>query len=437
MATIQTGDDLFSVAKWMVNPTSGSGTHTTITAALAVASSGDTIFIAPGTYTENITLVAGVNLTAFGCDQDINHVIISGTCTMTTAGTVTISGIRLQTNSNFFLAVTGSAASVVNLNNCYLNALNNTGISYTSSSSSSSINMINCNGNIGTTGIAMWVITSTGSLGISTSVLTNTGNAVTANSTSACRVNISNSGVNLALTTSSTGTITLFNSGIDTSSINTTAITTAGTGATNSFVNSFISSGTASAISIGSGTSAIASLMTINSTNTNAITGAGTIQYSGLSFTGSSYTVNTTTQTTTGVLQGLRAGNAPAAGYIGERISSVVTGQTPANNSPTSITNIALTPGVWDITCMAHFVFTGVSTIVLANISTTNNTIVGTAGDAYAQIVIAGSASTFDVSVPCFRVTTSGTPTYFLVVQNNFSTGTSTVNGRISAVRVG
>src|SRR5690242_8473255 len=109
----------FTTAKWIVSATASDGTHTTIGAALTSASSGDTIFIRPGTYTENLTLKAGVNLTAYTCDALTPNVTISGTCTFTAAGTVSISGIRLQTNSAALLAVTGSAASIVNLDNCY------------------------------------------------------------------------------------------------------------------------------------------------------------------------------------------------------------------------------------------------------------------------------------------------------------------------------
>ena len=105
----------YGPAKFIVDASAANGTHTTIAAALTSASSGDTIFIRPGTYTENLTLKAGVNLCAFDCDDLTPNVTISGKATFTAAGTVTISGIRLQTNSDFLLAVTGSAASIVHL----------------------------------------------------------------------------------------------------------------------------------------------------------------------------------------------------------------------------------------------------------------------------------------------------------------------------------
>jgi len=136
----------YGPSKFIVDASAANGTHTTLPSALASASSGDTISIRPGTYTGNFSLKGGVNITAFGSDSSLNgtgKVIIQGTCTLSEAGTVTISGVQLQTNSAAALAVTGSAASVVNLQNCYLNFTNNTGITYSSSNSSSAINIQN------------------------------------------------------------------------------------------------------------------------------------------------------------------------------------------------------------------------------------------------------------------------------------------------------
>ena len=142
MVNQQLSTNTFTTAKWIVSPTASDGTHTTIAAALTAASSGDTIFIRPGIYTENPTLKAGVNLSAYICDAFTPNVTISGKCTFTGSGIVSISGIRLQTNNDFLLAVTGSSASVVKLINCYFDITNHTAISYTSSSASSQINML-------------------------------------------------------------------------------------------------------------------------------------------------------------------------------------------------------------------------------------------------------------------------------------------------------
>ena len=95
--------------------TTANGTHSTISAAITSASSGDTIFVRPGTYTENLTLKAGVNITAYQCDASLNatgRVTIVGNSTLSTAGSVTMTGMQLQTNSAAVITVSGSAASM-------------------------------------------------------------------------------------------------------------------------------------------------------------------------------------------------------------------------------------------------------------------------------------------------------------------------------------
>ena len=124
----------YSVARYIVAPTIAEGANfTTITAALAAASSGETIFIRPGTYTEDLTLKADVNLSSFSGEGVTPTVTIIGKLTATFAGTAVITGIRLQTNGDNFLAITGSAATRINLWNCYTNCTDATGISISSS----------------------------------------------------------------------------------------------------------------------------------------------------------------------------------------------------------------------------------------------------------------------------------------------------------------
>lgn len=289
----QISTNTFGVSKWVVSPDATQGTHTTITSALTAASSGDTILIRDGTYTENLTLKAGVNLAAFIGDELTPNVTIVGKCTMTTAGTVTISGIRLQTNSDFFLAVTGSAASVVNLVNCYLNVTNNTGISYTSSSSSSQIACSDCKGDIATTGITMIVATGAGTASFTNCFVGNGGASTTPSSTSACQIAFFNGLIAFPCSTSGTGAFTSDHCSFNTG--NATCITTSGTGGS---VLQFteLQSGTASALSIGAGTTISAFGCNVNSSNTNAITGAGTLNFSDIAFFDSSK-INTTTQT--------------------------------------------------------------------------------------------------------------------------------------------
>ena len=272
--------------------------YTTIQSALNAAQStgvNQTIFIQPGTYTENLTLVPGINLIAYVGDALTPNVTIAGTLTLTTAGTVSISGIRLQTNGSFFLAITGSAASIVNLDNCYLNCSNNIGISFTTSSSSAQIFVNNCTGNLATTGIALYSHTSSGNLWFYYSYFDNTGGSTTANNNSSGNVFLQYCNASLPLTTSSTGSVTIVNS-IVTGGSATAALTTAGTG-TSALESSRLLGGTASALSIGAGTVVeVKGNSTFVSSNANAVTGAGQIKFNKLDYYSSSGN-NTTTKT--------------------------------------------------------------------------------------------------------------------------------------------
>lgn len=289
-----TGDNNFGTAKWIVDATAGQGTHTTITAALSAASSGDDIFIRPGTYTENLTLKAGVNLVAFSGDDDTPNVTIVGKCSFTAAGTTTISNIRLKTNGDFCISVTGSAASILNLYECTIEASNNTAIQFTSSSSSSMIEAFTCNGLIDTTGIAFFSHSSAGVLDFDYCHLLNAGSSTTNSTCSAGQLNIRWSGVQFPVTCSGTSIFSFGYSSISPAGINTIAFTTSGT-STGQAIDCDFESGTASAISVGVGSTVrLLGMSTVSSSNTNAITGAGSLQYSTINFTSSSATINTT-----------------------------------------------------------------------------------------------------------------------------------------------
>ena len=60
-------------------------------AAAVAAGAPQTIFIQPGTYIENITLSAGINIAAFECDAMTPNVTIVGTLTATYSGNCSIS----------------------------------------------------------------------------------------------------------------------------------------------------------------------------------------------------------------------------------------------------------------------------------------------------------------------------------------------------------
>lgn len=289
----------FGTAKFIVdtNGLSSGATHSTIAAALTSASSGDTIFIKPGIYTENLTLKAGVNLTALPGDPYTPNVTIVGKLTATFAGTASISNIRLQTNSDFFLSVTGSNATIIYVLNCYLNMVNNTGIQFTSSSSSSRVYCFNCNGDLGTTGIAIYSSSSAGSIIIRYSIIFNSGNSTVANTNSAGNATFAFVEIQNPITISGTGGFSAQHLAIFTPTTNSTCLTHGGSGAASARYCRF-ESGTAVAISVGAGASIATSVLVVNSNNaTAAIDGAGTILYTGIAMIGTKTNITTATAT--------------------------------------------------------------------------------------------------------------------------------------------
>jgi len=282
--------------------TNGSkGTFTTIAAALTQAASdsyqGD-IFIRAGTYTENPTLLAGVNLVAFGGDALTPTVVILGNCTLSTAGTVTISGINLQTNNAACITVSGSVASVLNLNGCNLSCGFNSSVLFNSSSASSKINVYNCTGNITVAGsIAMFQHNSSGTLTFYNSAFTNTGGSSSANAVSSGKVNVYYSyfengwvfsgGINnffdatincasneVAFNTTASGTYNVYNSLLNSNGVS-QAVTVANSTLTliNCVINSTASAGTGA---IGVGLSGVLKYSGLTYVNTSTIAGSGT-----------------------------------------------------------------------------------------------------------------------------------------------------------------
>ncbi len=308
----------YGPAKFIVSASAANGTHTTIATALTAASTGDTIFIRPGTYTENLTLKAGVNLCSYICDATTPNVIILGNATASFAGSCTISGVQLKTNGAAFLTVSGSSATVVYGVNCDLNCNDATGISYSSSSSSSQIYFKECTGDQKTTGIALFSMSSAGLLKFNNSEILNTGLTITNSTASAGTIQIRQSRILTPITTSSTNLIRITHSIIDTNDTDVTTLTIAGSG--NNFIKeSEIIAGTATAITINTNTLRITQSQVGSTNATAAISGTGTLFITDLAFsnTGNNITVTTQNYTYTNIGQYRATGQPAFLAYLG------------------------------------------------------------------------------------------------------------------------
>ncbi len=279
------------------------GTFTTISLAMTAAVSGQTIFIRPGTYTENVTLKAGVNLSSFVCDAPDAQVTIIGFCTATFTGSCSLSGINFQTTAGgSAITVSGSNATVVNLTNCFISALTNpiTAILNSASNTGAIINLLSCRGDVSIAGgVSIYQNTGTGIINFYSCFFTNS-IANTGSSTHASGiVNIYSSSFYHGLAVSGTGVLNIFDSSVITSAPNSNSLTVnSNSGASIICSNCYLESGTASAIFL-TGSNAIVNSInsTINSSNTNAIvrgSSTPTIKYGNLSFIGSSSLIDPT-----------------------------------------------------------------------------------------------------------------------------------------------
>lgn len=297
----QISTNTFTVAKWVVSPDPTQGTHTTIQAAITSSSSGDSIFIRSGTYTENLTLKAGITLTGMQGAERTPTVTIIGNATFSAAGTVSLGNLRLQTNASFCLSVTGSAASILKITSCEINATNNTAISFTSSNAAAQIRIARSSIDIGTTGIAFYASTSPGTISMRYTNTTNSGGTSTACTSSAGLSEILYCNILFPLSCTGTGNFSMFYSSMDTSAQNASCISVLGTSTSTTLYNTF-SSGTATAVTVGGNATFQLIRSTITSSNVNAITqtGSGVLKTGFITFTGTSAGISGTLTTLAG-----------------------------------------------------------------------------------------------------------------------------------------
>lgn len=264
----------------IVGDTTKGANYATIAAAVAATSSGDTICIQPGTYTENIALTTGRRFVGIGPAEG-QTIIVGKISDGGNTITIVFQNIHLRTNSDYVVELTG-VSSLALLWNCYLDITNHTALNITQASGT--MQLKSCTGAIATTGITFYA--GSGVYQFFWSFFTNGGLSTTA-STSSGSVQFSYTTFPAPISATSAASIVCFNSNIDTSNTNTVTITTAGTG-TSQIYNSTLQSGSASSISVGSGTIVFAANNVVRSTATNVFTGAGTINTGGNVCTSSS-----------------------------------------------------------------------------------------------------------------------------------------------------
>jgi hypothetical protein len=292
----QVSTNKFATAKWIVAPTLDEGaTHTTISSAITDASSGDIIFIKPGTYTEDLTLKAGVDLTAFSTSMTNPSIVGKITCDLASNESCILSELRIETNGDYAISFIGSNTNFLTIKNCRLFGSDNDIIQYTNSNSSSILNIFEST--VDPSGAYKpFDMSSIGFLQFRYCHHSNNGGSTTAATSSAGTVRMDYCECRWPITTSGTNSFEATDCFFRLDAINATSLTLGGSG-DNIIEGCHFRTGTASAISVG-GTATISNT-DVSSTNTNPITGAGTLNYSSISYSNTGNDTNTTTQSGT------------------------------------------------------------------------------------------------------------------------------------------
>ena len=259
----------YATSRYIVNSTAGKGNYTTIASAItqAAADGGGDVFIMAGTYTENLTMVAGVNLVCDTASYTSLSTIILGTLTCNYTGTCSISGICLQTNGAAAITSTTTQATTLYLEDCLIFCNNSIGI--TVNNPSFYMRLYECRAS-STGNIALYTFTSIGEVHFVACDFQITGGISNFSNVATGLVRYLACKSNYPVSTTSTGILDMENTYMDSNSANSIFVQTAGS-ATSYISSSTIVSGTGSAIKIGSGTTIIINYLVISSSNSTKI----------------------------------------------------------------------------------------------------------------------------------------------------------------------
>lgn len=269
-----------------------------ITAAVAAGASTTApanIYIKPqsGGYTENPILQDGINLIGFGAGPDQatgTGTAINGKITMTGAGSASVIRLTLNTNADYFAEFTTAATTQnITFDSCIMNATNGGGIHCTNTGAL--IYITHCTGQ--STAQAQFVFTN-GATNVVYSRFFSSDEATASTFSGGTVFQSANCLFNFPLSFS--GSSSWGTSFCAITSLNVTAITQASS-STGGVYQCQIASGSASCMSISGGSTIQTTFTQLSSSTTNVLTGAGTLQYGFLTFTGTSSGTNVTTQT--------------------------------------------------------------------------------------------------------------------------------------------
>ena len=130
-----------------------------------------------------------------------------------------------------------------------------------------------------------------------------------------------------------------------------------------------------------------------------------------------------------------RDSNAPMPIYTS--VTNKATNVSTTSAASTTITSISLTPGTWIISGNLTSVNSAnTNTQSRLGISTVNNTFQGTIGNQFQANSLAGGNANISITIANFVAVVASNTTYYLIGRQDFASGTGTLNGRITAIRI-
>lgn len=274
------------------------GTHTTIQSAVNDAAALGTIqyvFIRPGTYTENISLPNRVSLVNYASDPYSPKVIIIGSMTVGAGAAVSITGIQLQNTSGPLITLTAGTIFLT-LFNCTVFPNGTAGFVV-----GSTCNLIldHCSGNLQKTTACYFTVTGTaggaGAITITDSALANSIASAVQNTVTDSNINMFNTRFEGPITTS--GTVALQFSTCEFKALNTPCLNSASNISSGADIYGCeFNSGTGACLTLAANNFVYLQACVLSSTGASAATGAGTLNYTPITFSGLTTTITVTTQ---------------------------------------------------------------------------------------------------------------------------------------------
>lgn len=273
-----TSTNNWGTSQFIVSADPSVGTHTTIQSAINSAVSGQTIFVRDGTYTENITAKAGVNIAAY----EGGNSVLNGSITYTDTGSVTINGLSLTSATNI-VSITGANASVLAIENCDIEISSATGFSINNANAIFTVE--NCQVSV-TGNFAVFALVD-GTFNLQdTNVVGTAAVSLTSSTASGGFLNMNDTLFDTALTTSGTASFIIARSGFNPlTTFDQLLLDVNSTGPIQVAAYSTFSSNTQSPVNVSTNMVMISTTI-ICLGNPNCITGAGVLTYDPLTLVG-------------------------------------------------------------------------------------------------------------------------------------------------------